>query len=134
MNDMLETVTTRHYSTTSSRLAKRKSRAYEGGGRHMPWADRISYCYLLRAQILVSCTKGILNDTLETVNQILTRVLPPALHERLAFLSGPSFAAEVPCCAASPCQTPFCYSNRVLDPTPDRQHYSASAHVYHGVC
>ena len=47
------------------------------------------------AQILVSCTKGILNDTLETVNQILTRVLPPALHERLAFLSGPSFAAEV---------------------------------------
>ncbi len=47
-----------------------------------------------RAQILVSCTKGILNDTLETVNQILTRVLPPALHSRLAFLSGPSFAAE----------------------------------------
>ena len=47
------------------------------------------------SQILVSCTKGILNDTLETVNQILVRVLPPALHERLAFLSGPSFAAEV---------------------------------------
>ncbi|KAK9846407.1 hypothetical protein WJX81_003265 [Elliptochloris bilobata] len=46
-------------------------------------------------QILVSCTKGIVNDTLETVNQILMRVLPPALHERLAFLSGPSFAAEV---------------------------------------
>lgn len=81
-------------------------------------------------QILVSCTKGILNDTLETPNQvhcdlmytpsmlqsdikggsrntvlytssapfnlqILQRVLPEALHGRLAYLSGPSFAAEV---------------------------------------
>lgn len=46
-------------------------------------------------QILLSCTKGILNDTLETPNQILTRVLPKALHGRLAYLSGPSFAAEV---------------------------------------
>lgn len=34
-------------------------------------------------------------DSLETVNQILTRVLPEALHTRLAYLSGPSFAAEV---------------------------------------
>lgn len=47
------------------------------------------------AQILVSCTKGIVNDSLETVNQVLERVLPPAFHSRLAFLSGPSFAAEV---------------------------------------
>ena len=46
-------------------------------------------------QIVVSCTKGISVDTLETVNQILTRVLPEALHSRLAYLSGPSFAAEV---------------------------------------
>jgi glycerol-3-phosphate dehydrogenase (NAD(P)+) len=46
-------------------------------------------------QIIVSCTKGILNDTLETVNQILMRVLPEELHARLAYLSGPSFAAEV---------------------------------------
>ncbi|PRW59103.1 glycerol-3-phosphate dehydrogenase [Chlorella sorokiniana] len=45
--------------------------------------------------ILVSCTKGILNDTLETPNEILKRVLPPRLHSRLAYLSGPSFAAEV---------------------------------------
>ena len=52
-----------------------------------------SPCWLL--QILVSCTKGILNDSLETTNQILTRVLPPAFHSRLAYLSGPSFAAEV---------------------------------------
>lgn len=43
----------------------------------------------------MSCTKGIVNDSLETVNQVLERVLPPAFHSRLAFLSGPSFAAEV---------------------------------------
>ena len=29
------------------------------------------------------------------MRQILTRVLPEALHGRLAYLSGPSFAAEV---------------------------------------
>ena len=46
-------------------------------------------------QIIVSCTKGILNDTLETPDQILRRVLPAGLHSRLAYLSGPSFAAEV---------------------------------------
>ena len=46
------------------------------------------------AQVLVSCTKGILNDTLETVDRILERVLPAAFHPRVAFLSGPSFAAE----------------------------------------
>ena len=46
-------------------------------------------------QIICSCTKGILNDTLETPDAILRRVLPPRLHSRLAFLSGPSFAAEV---------------------------------------
>lgn len=50
---------------------------------------------LNRGQILCSCTKGILNETLETPDQILKRVLPLELHGRLAFLSGPSFAAEV---------------------------------------
>ncbi len=45
--------------------------------------------------ILVSCTKGILNDTLETVHEVLSRVLPENVHPRLAYLSGPSFAAEV---------------------------------------
>ena len=42
----------------------------------------------------MSCTKGILNDTLETVDRILERLLPAAFHPRIAFLSGPSFAAE----------------------------------------
>ncbi len=46
-------------------------------------------------QILVSCSKGILNETLETVDKILERVLPASFHSRIAFLSGPSFAAEV---------------------------------------
>ena len=31
-----------------------------------------------------SCTKGILNDTLETPHDILTRVLPEQLHSRCA--------------------------------------------------
>ncbi|CAD7699867.1 unnamed protein product [Ostreobium quekettii] len=43
-------------------------------------------------QILVSCTKGILNQTLQTVDEILQDVLPSG---KVAFLSGPSFAAEV---------------------------------------
>jgi glycerol-3-phosphate dehydrogenase (NAD(P)+) len=45
--------------------------------------------------ILVSCTKGILNDTLETPHEILLRVLPRGTHSQLAYLSGPSFASEV---------------------------------------
>lgn len=43
--------------------------------------------------ILVSCTKGILNDTLETPNEILKRVLPPRLHNRCA--------AQLPACPIS---------------------------------
>lgn len=33
-------------------------------------------------QIICSCTKGILNDTLETPDAILRRVLPARLHSR----------------------------------------------------
>ena len=51
--------------------------------------------FFLLTQILVSCTKGILNDSLETPQQILSRVLPAATTRNLAYLSGPSFAAEV---------------------------------------
>jgi len=45
--------------------------------------------------ILCSCSKGIENSTLETCDEILHRVLPEHLVPRTAFLSGPSFAAEV---------------------------------------
>lgn len=48
--------------------------------------------------ILVSCTKGILNDTLETPNEILKRVLPPRLHSRSAAALQ---AAVVVCCRCS---------------------------------
>ncbi|PNH05726.1 Glycerol-3-phosphate dehydrogenase [NAD(P)+] [Tetrabaena socialis] len=52
--------------------------------------------HLLAApQILVSCSKGIGLDSLETVAGLLQRLVPPPFAPRLAFLSGPSFAAEV---------------------------------------
>ncbi len=44
---------------------------------------------------LVSCAKGIENDTLCTMEEALQATLPEALHGGLAFLSGPSFAKEV---------------------------------------
>lgn len=50
---------------------------------------------LVDGKILVSCAKGILQESLETINEILERVFPPECQGRLAYLSGPSFAAEV---------------------------------------
>lgn len=44
---------------------------------------------------VVCATKGIENDSLMTMNEVLEDVLPAALHGQLAFLSGPSFAREV---------------------------------------
>ncbi|HOX44910.1 MAG TPA: NAD(P)H-dependent glycerol-3-phosphate dehydrogenase [Myxococcota bacterium] len=44
---------------------------------------------------LVSATKGIENDSLMTVGEVLEDVLPIVYHPMLAFLSGPSFAREV---------------------------------------
>ena len=72
----------------------RKTRLLSGEGCRSP-----ARCYALARAYpccsLRSCTKGILNDTLETPHDILRRVLPERLHPRLAYLSGPSFAAEV---------------------------------------
>lgn len=45
--------------------------------------------------LLVSAAKGIENDTLLPMSEVLLEVLPAALTEGLAFLSGPSFAREV---------------------------------------
>lgn len=45
--------------------------------------------------IIVSASKGIENDTLLTVSQILQDVFPKELHDCIAVLSGPSFAKEV---------------------------------------
>jgi glycerol-3-phosphate dehydrogenase (NAD(P)+) len=45
--------------------------------------------------LIVSAAKGIENGTLLTMSQVLREMLPPACHQRLAVISGPSFAKEV---------------------------------------
>src|SRR3954471_11036946 len=50
--------------------------------------------HLARATPVVSATKGIENDSLLTMDEVLEDVLPPEMHPYLAFLSGPSFAKE----------------------------------------
>ena len=45
--------------------------------------------------LLVSASKGIENDTLMTMFEVLTEVFGPGVAGRCAFLSGPSFAKEV---------------------------------------
>ena len=45
--------------------------------------------------LICSVTKGIEVATLMTMSEVLEDVLPAGLHERLTFLSGPSFAVEV---------------------------------------
>src|SRR5207248_3361559 len=42
----------------------------------------------------VTATKGIENDTLLTMHEVLEDVLPPEMHPYLVCLSGPSFAKE----------------------------------------
>jgi glycerol-3-phosphate dehydrogenase (NAD(P)+) len=49
---------------------------------------------LPRGVPLVSATKGIENETLLTMNELLEEVLPTEFHPYLASLSGPSFAKE----------------------------------------
>ncbi len=51
--------------------------------------------YLRPDAAIVSASKGIENDSLMTMSEVLRDVLPPILHPRLCFLSGPSFAREV---------------------------------------
>ena len=45
--------------------------------------------------LVVSTIKGIEMDTGKTPDEVLEEVLPPVLHPRLTFLSGPSFAHEI---------------------------------------
>ncbi|MDO9079505.1 MAG: NAD(P)-binding domain-containing protein, partial [Desulfuromonadales bacterium] len=51
--------------------------------------------HIAAGTLLVSAAKGIENDTLLPMSDLLLEALPVSLHERLAFLSGPSFAREV---------------------------------------
>ncbi len=45
--------------------------------------------------IIASASKGIENETLMLLSEVLKDILPPKFHNRLSFLSGPSFAKEV---------------------------------------
>lgn len=51
--------------------------------------------YLHDAAVIVNCTKGLENETLLTMSQLLEDILPASNHHKLAYLSGPSFAREV---------------------------------------
>ena len=44
---------------------------------------------------ILSCTKGIETSTLKLVSEIFEELLPKALHGRVTYLAGPSFAREV---------------------------------------
>jgi len=44
--------------------------------------------------IIVTASKGIENESLLTMDHVLQQVLPSVLHDRIAVLSGPSFAKE----------------------------------------
>ncbi|MBI5683338.1 MAG: NAD(P)H-dependent glycerol-3-phosphate dehydrogenase [Deltaproteobacteria bacterium] len=48
-----------------------------------------------KESLIVSASKGIEEDTLLTVSEILKAILPEAVHKNIAVLSGPSFAKEV---------------------------------------
>ena len=82
----------RPFSDLSKRVKKHRSLLCE---QVTPVSFLAQLTWAVFVQIMISCTKGILNDSLETVNQVLERVLPHNFHDRLAYLSGPSFAAEV---------------------------------------
>ncbi len=51
--------------------------------------------HLRRGVPIVSCTKGIENDSLMFMDEVLKEELPAHVHDELAFLSGPSFAKEL---------------------------------------
>jgi glycerol-3-phosphate dehydrogenase (NAD(P)+) len=51
--------------------------------------------FLASEALVVSASKGIEQDSLQTLEEVLREVLPPRMHGRLTFLSGPSFAKEI---------------------------------------
>lgn len=58
-------------------------------------AEKIAACELKTDAVFVSATKGIENDTFRLMSDILGDCLPANFKERIAILSGPSFAKEV---------------------------------------
>lgn len=51
--------------------------------------------FLPKDAMVVSASKGLEQETLLTVSQILKQILPKAMHKNLSVLSGPTFAKEV---------------------------------------
>jgi glycerol-3-phosphate dehydrogenase (NAD(P)+) len=51
--------------------------------------------FLSNEAMIICASKGIELDTLMPLSEVLKDVLPPEFHDRLCFLSGPSFAREV---------------------------------------
>jgi glycerol-3-phosphate dehydrogenase (NAD(P)+) len=51
--------------------------------------------HIAEGTLIVSAAKGIENETLQTMSEVLREVLSPLKAEKIAFLSGPSFAREV---------------------------------------
>jgi glycerol-3-phosphate dehydrogenase (NAD(P)+) len=51
--------------------------------------------YLTSEQYIVSLTKGIEEESLKRMSEVMTEIFPETFHSRIAVLSGPSFAREV---------------------------------------
>ncbi|MFZ9888628.1 MAG: NAD(P)H-dependent glycerol-3-phosphate dehydrogenase [Myxococcota bacterium] len=51
--------------------------------------------FLGEQTVVLSATKGIENETLMLISDLLKDVLPSSAHHRLSYLSGPSFALEL---------------------------------------
>lgn len=51
--------------------------------------------YLTPDMVFVSAAKGIENETLMRMSEVIVDVVKPAFHPRVAAISGPTFAAEV---------------------------------------
>lgn len=51
--------------------------------------------FLPSAVPIVSCSKGIENESLQTLSEVFEDILPIRFHPYLSYLSGPSFAREV---------------------------------------
>ncbi|WP_394842644.1 NAD(P)-dependent glycerol-3-phosphate dehydrogenase [Pendulispora brunnea] len=56
---------------------------------------RLAAPHVKEGMLIVSATKGIENDTLEFMDEVLVHELPAHAGPNLAFLSGPSFAKEL---------------------------------------
>jgi glycerol-3-phosphate dehydrogenase (NAD(P)+) len=84
---------------------------------------------LLRADaVLVSASKGIENDTLMLMSEVIEDVLGSAVRDRCAFLSGPSFAREV--AAGTPTNIVVASTNEPLATLVQQQFATDRLRVY----